>query len=159
MFLEVRRMKQSVLVSILGVCAALLALAGCVGSGSGGGSAGLVNKYSTACMFEVNPPGSYVWTDKDSAVKPGGGGTAEGAAAMNACIQKKAAAAGETVASAKAGQPQEVIEVEQSGTQVAKTYTYGTPPAALSPKPAAREERRCRHRNVLSGGTGYGGCV
>jgi hypothetical protein len=152
------RVKSSLVVSVLGLLASLLVLTGCVSSG--GGNAGLVNKYSTACMFEVNPPGSYVWTDRDSMVKPGGGGTAEGAAALNACIQKKAAAAGETVVTAQAAQSRQVVEVEQSGGQVVETFTYGSPPtAATSPAPARRSEERCRARNVLSGGAGYNGCV
>lgn len=156
--MKVACVKSSLVVSILGLLASFLVLTGCVSSG--GGNAGLVNKYSTACMFEVNPPGSYVWTDKDSMVKPGGGGTAEGAAAMNDCIQKKAAAAGETVATVQAAQSRQVVEVEQSGGQVVETYTYGTPPAAAtSPGPAPQRAERCRARNVLSGGSGYNGCV
>lgn len=135
----------------------LLVLAACVGTGSG--NSALVNKYSTSCMFEVNAPGSYVWSDTDSALKPGGGGTAEGAAALNACIQKKAAAAGDTVATAKAVQPRQVVEVEQSGTGVTKTFTYGRPPAQDSISVSAGGEEKCRNRNVLSGGTGYYGCV
>jgi hypothetical protein len=150
--------KSSLLVSVLGLLASVLLLTGCVSSG--GGNAGLVNKYSTACMFEINPPGSYVWTDGDSKVKPGGGGTAEGAAALNDCIQRKAAAAGETVVTVAAAQSRQVVEVEQSGGQVVETYTYGTAPvAATSPEPARRSEERCRARNVLSGGAGYNGCT
>lgn len=152
------RVKSSLVVSVLGLLASLLLLTGCVSSG--GGAAGLVNKYSTTCMFEVNPPGSYVWTDRDSAVKPGGGGTAEGAAAMNACIQKKAAAAGDTLSTKQAAQSRPVVEVEQTGGQVVETYSYGTPPtAASSPEPARNSEKRCRARNVLSGGSGYNGCI
>ena len=152
------RVKSSLVVSVLGLLASLLVLTGCVSSG--GGNAGLVNKYSTACMFEVNPPGSYVWTDSDTMVKPGGGGTAEGAAALNDCIQRKAAAAGETVATAQAAQSRQVVEVEQSGGQVVETFTYGSPPAAAaSPKSARQTSERCRARNVLSGGAGYNGCV
>jgi hypothetical protein len=152
------QVKSSLVASVIGLLASLLVLTGCVSSG--GGSAGLVNKYSTACMFEVNPPGSYVWTDSDSMVKPGGGGTAEGAAALNDCIRKKAEAAGETVASVQAAQSRQVVEVEQSGGQVVETYTYGTPPAtATSPEPARKSTERCRARNVLSGGAGYNGCV
>lgn len=151
-------MNSSLVVTVLGLLASLLVLTGCVSSG--GGNAGLVNEYSTACMFEVNPPGSYVWGDGDSAVKPGGGGTAAGAAAMNDCIQKKAAAAGETVATVGAAQRRQVVEVEQSGGQVVETYTYGTPPsAATRSEPVRRSEERCRARNVMSGGSGYNGCV
>ena len=151
-------MNRSLVVSVLGLLASLLVLTGCVSSG--GGNAGLVNKYSTACMFEVNPPGSYVWGDGDSAVKPGGGGSEAGAAALNNCIQKKAAAAGDAVASVAATQRRQVVEVEQSGGQVVETYTYGTPPVAATPsEPARRTEERCRARNVLSGGSGYNGCL
>jgi hypothetical protein len=150
-------MKPSVLVSLLFAVGCLLTLAACVGTGSG--NASLVNKYSTSCMFEVNPPGSYVWSDSDSEVKPGGGGTAEGAAAMNACIQRKAAAAGETAATVQTTQQRQVVEVEQSGGQVIETYTYGQAPAAAAPKAVARAEERCRYRNVLSGGAGYNECA
>lgn len=150
-------MKPPVLVSLLFAVGCFLTLAACVGTG--GENASLVNKYSTSCMFEVNPPGSYVWSDSDSAVKPGGGGTAEGAAAMNACIQRKAAAAGETAATVQAGQQSQVVEVQRSGKQVVETYTYGQPPAVTSPKAVAREGEKCRARNVLSGGAGYHGCV
>ncbi len=151
-------MKSSLIVLVFGLLASLLVLTGCVSSG--GGNAELVNKYSTACMFEVNPPGSYVWTDSDTMVKPGGGGTAEGAAALNDCIQRKAAAAGETIVTAQGGQSRQVVEVEQSRGQVVETYTYGSPPAAVaSPEPARRGAERCRARNVLSGGSGYNGCV
>lgn len=149
-------MKSSLVVAVWSAVAGLLFLAGCVGSGSG--NAALLNKYSTSCMFEVNPPGSYVFSDSDTEVKPGGGGTAEGAAALNDCIKRKAAAAGETLETAKVAQPGQVVEVEQSGTQVVETYTYGQPPATETRKPAAREEN-CRQRSVFSGGTGYYGCV
>lgn len=148
-------MKVSV-VAALSALAGLLVLAGCVGGGSG--NASLLNKYSTSCMFEVNPPGSYVYSDSDTEMKPGGGGTAEGAAALNDCIKRKAAAAGETVETAKASQPRQVVEVEQSGTATVETYTYGQPPASEPRKPAAREEK-CRQRSVFSGGSGYYGCV
>lgn len=151
-------MKSSLVVSVLGLLTSLLVLTGCVSSG--GGNAGPVNKYSTACMFEVNPPGSYVWTDSDTMVKPGGGGTAEGAAALNDCIQRKAAAAGETVVTGQAAQSRQVVEVEQTGGQVVETFTYGSPPvAATSAEPDRRSAERCRTRNVLSGGSGYNGCV
>lgn len=151
-------MKSVLVFPIIGLLAFVLVLTGCVSSGSG--NAGLVNKYSTACMFEVNPPGSYVWNHTDSAVRPGGGGTEAGAAAMNDCIQEKAAAAGDTVASVGTTQRRQVVEVEQSGGQVVETYTYGTPPSAATPtEPARRTEDRCRERNVMSGGTGYYGCV
>ncbi len=150
-------MKFSSLWPLLLAFGSLFVLAACVGTESG--NSALVNKYSTSCMFEVNAPGSYVWSDNDAALKPGGGGTAEGAAALNACIQKKAAAAGDTVATAKAAQSRQVVEVEQSGTQVTKTYTYGQPPAQDPSRMSQGGEEKCRQRNVFSGGTGYYGCV
>jgi hypothetical protein len=149
-------MNSAFLAAFCSAVAGLLLLAGCVSSGSG--NAALLNKYSTSCMFEVNPPGSYVFSDSDTEVKPGGGGTAEGAAALNDCIKRKAAAAGETLETAKASQPRQVVEVEQSGTQVVETFTYGQPPATPPRKTAAREEN-CRQRSVFSGGTGYNDCV
>jgi hypothetical protein len=149
-------MKPSFVVAFLSAVAGLLLLAGCVSSGSG--NAALLNKYSTSCMFEVNPPGSYVFSSGDTEMKPGGGGTAEGAAALNDCIKRKAAAAGDTLETAQASQPRQVVEVEQSGTQVVETYTYGQPPAT-APRAAAPREENCRQRSVFSGGTGYFGCV
>jgi hypothetical protein len=150
-------MKMTVLTSTLVATGGLLFLAGCVSTGSG--ASAQLNEYSTSCMFEVNPPGSYVWSDGDSEVKAGGGGTAEGAAAMNACIRRKAAAAGNPI---PAGLPTERTEVVVSGGTVTETYTYGQPPAAAVAPSASRKaatERSCRNRNVLSGGTGYNGCT
>ena len=125
---------------MLAAAAGLLLLAGCVG---GGGGPSIATDHSTACMFEVNPPGSYVWSDRDSEVKPGGGGTAEGAAAMNACIRRKAAAAGGT---GLAAAPTQRSEVVRSGGTVVETYTYGRPPApaatTATPARPARERRR-----------------
>jgi hypothetical protein len=141
----------------LSVLVGLLFLAGCVGGGSG--NAALLDKYSTSCMFEVNPPGSYVFSSGDSEMKPGQDGTAEGAAALNDCIKRKAAAAGETLASAQASQPRQVVEVEQSGTGTVATYTYGQPPASTPGKPAVDTGKRCRERSVFTGGAGYYGCV
>lgn len=142
-------MKTTALISTV-AAAGLLFLTGCV---SGGGPN--ISDYSTSCMFEVNPTGSYVWSDGDTEVTAGAGGTAEGAAAMNACIRQKAAAAGDPLTP---GSATETGTVVRSGTQVTETYTYGTPPASSPAVPATGGER-CRRRNVLSGGTGYGGCT
>lgn len=150
-------MKMTALTSALAATGSLLFLAGCVSTGSG--ASAQLNEYSTSCMFEVNPPGSYVWSDGDSEVKAGGGGTAEGAAAMNACIRRKAAAAGNPISE---GAPTQRSEVVVSGGTVTETYTYGQPPAAAVTAPASRtaaKARSCRNRNVLSGGAGYNGCT
>ncbi len=109
-------------------------------------------------MFEVNPTGSYVWSDGDTEIKAGGGGTAEGAAAMNACIRRKAAEAGDPLV---AGAASERVEVVQTGDTVVETYTYGTPPAVADTPIVTTdiEGESCRRRNVLSGGSGYLGCA
>lgn len=135
-----------------------LILAGCVG---GSGAAGPADKFGTACMFEVNPPGGYVWDSGDAEVKASGGGaTADGVAAMNACIRSKVAAAG---ANGAATAPSEAAV---SGNKVTETSTYATPrPQQVSAKPApavqpmaqapsaAPARRACR--NTFSGGDGY----
>jgi hypothetical protein len=144
-------MTRAPLVSIFLATGSLLVLAACVGGGGGP-----ANDYTTACMFEVNPPGSYVWSDGDSGVTPGGGGTAEGAAALNDCIRRKAAADGMAVTAGAT----ERSEVVRTGNTVTQTYSYGTPPAAATARAApAATGQNCRSRNVMSGGTGYaGGC-
>lgn len=153
---ETIMMHKSALAVIFSSLGGLLFLASCVGTGG----SSIANEYSTSCMFEVNPPGSYVFNGSDDEVKPMADGTAEGAAAMNACIRRKAAEAGkETVVAEKTG-----------ATTVTQTYTYGTPPAsaasatapgALAPSAPApsNDGKSCRRRNVLSGGSGYFGCV
>jgi hypothetical protein len=144
-------MKMTTLTATLTAIGGLVFLASCVET-SGGSD---ISSYSTSCMFEVNPPGSYVFNDGDSEVKPGGGGTAEGAAAMNDCIRRKAEAAGTS------GAMTERTTVETTGDTTVKTYTYGQPPAApaASSKPTATAGKSCRNRNVLSGGSGYYGCT
>lgn len=139
-------MRRSTIAASLSGLGGLLFLASCVGTGDSSN----LNEFSTECMFEVNPPGAYVWSDGDTEVKPGGGATAEGAAAMNDCIRRKAAAAGK-----------EVVEVEQtSATTTTKTYTYGAPPASAVNAPQSTDTgKSCRRRDLFSGGSGYFGCA
>ncbi len=131
----------------------LLVLAGCVGGGSS--QSAIIDEYSTACIFETNAKGSYVYGSGDSEVKAGGNGTAEGAAAINACIRTKAAAAGKPLVAAPAGQ---TTEIEVAGNSVRETFTYGQPPAARATRDAIGVES-CRSRNVMSGGSGYYQCT
>lgn len=136
----------------------LMLLAGCVG-----GSGPNISDYATSCMFEVSPKGAVVWSDGDTEVKIEGG-NAEEAAAMNDCITRKAAEAGVSLTEPAPGAGgAAVYEIERStavrtGTGVTETYTYGTPPAS-SPAAAPSAGESCRRRNVLSGGSGYGGCL
>jgi hypothetical protein len=143
-------------------------LAGCAGGSGSGGGPGLAYEYSTACMFENDAPGAYVFSDGDDQVTAGGGATAEGAAAINACIQRKAAADGKTALSdtslpdvAGVGQSATTTTYGQKSTQ---TYTYGTPPAkvpASAPKPKQSSVAPLSHgicapgAGVLQGGTSY----
>ena len=140
----------------LSVAAVCLVLAGCVG---GSGSGGVANDYATACMFEVNPPGAYVWTDGDSEVKPGGDGTAEGAAQMNACIQRKLAAEGPQ---STAGTTKAKSEVVTSAGKVTETETSGSPrPQKTAKAPAVEVTAQASYGGVpacsltMVGGTGY----
>lgn len=140
------------LLSMLAVTAGLLVLGGCVSSGGNPN----FDDYATSCMFEVNPTGSITWSDGDTEVTAKGGAPGE-AAAMNACIRAKAAAAGDNLAT---GAPRGVTEVEVVGGTVTETFTYGQPPA--SPVPSASGAvavDACRTRNVLSGGSGYYQCT
>ncbi len=116
--------------------------------------------YAAACLFVVNAPGAYVYTGyaEVPTVVAGGGGTKAGADAMNACIRGKVAENKRTAAMPDvAGVPQRV-ETRTNGNRVAKTYTYGTPPAAQSTPAAAATSaafgnRQCSLR--MTGGTGY----
>ena len=147
-------MKPTPFIAVLAAVSALGFLAACAGGGGGQN----IGDYRTACMFEVDPAGSYVWSDGDSEVKAGGGGTAEGAAAMNACIRRKAAEAGDPLVG---GMSSERVEVVQTGDTVVETYTYGTPPTAAKTPIVTTDidGESCRRRNVLSGGYGHLGCA
>lgn len=139
------------LVSLFAASAGLLVLAGCVST------AGNPNfdDYATSCMFEVNPTGSITWSSGDTEVTSTGGAPGD-AAAMNACIRAKAAAAGDDLST---GAPTGVTEVEAVEGTVVETFTYGQPPAApVSSKGGATEGKSCRTRNVLSGGSAYNQC-
>ena len=139
---------MAALVRISFVCATLVALSGCVGT-----SEGLANKHGAACIFEGTPPGAYAWNDGDDVVTAADKGTAEGAALLNACIQRKAAAAGEIVS------PVAAIE---TGT----TLPYTPQPVADAPAPAQTAAKPVPPVTssttaagscslTLTGGTGY----
>jgi hypothetical protein len=143
--------------------ACCVALSGCVGASGGGGGAGLAYQYSTQCMFEVDAPGAYVFNDGDDQVTAGGGATAEGAAALNACIQRKAAADGRTALPDVAGVPQS-LTTTTDGRKTTETFTYGTPPAQATPAPAPKAAPAFQTPSsgfcaagggVLQGGTSY----
>jgi hypothetical protein len=136
--------------------ASLAVLVGCVGGIDSGPD---ISEFATACMFEVDPPGAYVWSSGDTEVKPGGDGTAAGAAAVNACIRTKAAADGVDLTAAAAPRRASTTEVETAGGMVTETFTYGTPPAAAQSTAQPAVEGNCRRRSVLSGGSGYFGCI
>lgn len=60
-------------------------------------SGSLKADYMTSCMFDTNAPGSYQARAADIPVAtpvPGTGATQAGADALNACIQRRAAADG-----------------------------------------------------------------
>ncbi|NJS40559.1 MAG: hypothetical protein HC783_17925 [Rhodobacteraceae bacterium] len=133
--------------------ASLLALAGCVGGGSS--QSAVLDAYSTACIFETNARGSYVYGSGDTEVKPGANSTATEAAAINACIRRKAFDAGTPLVAAPVGQTTEVEVVDSS---IRQTFTYGQPPAAPADD-GAIDVDRCRSRNVMSGGSGYFQCT
>jgi hypothetical protein len=135
--------------------ASLAVLVGCVGGIDSGPD---ISEFATACMFEVNPPGAYVWSSGDTEVKPAGDGTAAGAAAVNACIRMKAAADGVDLTAASP-RPASTTEVQAAGGMVTETFTYGTPPAAARSAAQPAVEGNCRRRSVLSGGAGYFGCI
>ncbi|MYM57027.1 hypothetical protein [Thalassovita mangrovi] len=124
-------------------------------------------KYAVSCMFEVDAPGSYVSAAGPVAtnVVPGEGGTAEGAAALNACIQAKAAQDGVPFQTVIASNQTSKLRKTPEG-QVVRDYSYGTPPsaAAVAPRyPAPGVVRSgsspiCpRRASVMYGGSGY--CV
>jgi hypothetical protein len=103
--------------------------------------------FVTQCMFEVQVPA--------------GGGRQAGIDAMNACISRKAAAAGiapapvssvTTALPSVAGVPQ-TVTTQTNGTTTTETFTYGTPPTAAVP---ASEPARAPICNLqMTGGTGY----
>lgn len=142
------------------ILAVTAALSGCVGTSGGGGGPGLAYEYSTQCMFEINPPGAYVFNDGDDQVTAGGGATAEGAAAMNACIAQKAAADGKSALPDVAGVPQSVT-AKTSGATVTETYTYGSPPAeaAKAPKAPAAAPAKAPKAPASSMPVSYGYCA
>lgn len=122
---------------------------------------------AASCLLEVDAPGSYVTRGVSGVptVKPGGGGTQQGADAINACIRRKAGAGGvqpaqstrpatiETQLPDVAGVPQRV-STQTDGATVRQTYTYGTPPAAAAR--ASTTEVQTRQCNLqMYGGTGY----
>ncbi|KAE9632696.1 hypothetical protein [Parasedimentitalea maritima] len=88
--------------------------------------------YALSCTFEVNPPGQYEYPAGVVApvVTPGIGGTAEGAASMNACIQRMASTSG--YAGSNRGRATVETESVSGGNYTVSTYTYGSPPAAAA---------------------------
>ncbi|MCW3782641.1 hypothetical protein [Defluviimonas salinarum] len=128
---------------------------------------------ATSCLFEVNPPGAYTYPGGVAAptVTPAEGGTAEGAAAVNACIQRRAAALGAPIATsasapdgasaASASTPiREYNAVQSGGGMTVRTYTYGTPPAAAAPGAPTTDlayTPRQRGAAAMTGGAGYRG--
>lgn len=143
---------KTLIASLTGLCSLML-LTACVGSGGPN-----ISEYTTSCMFEVNAKGAYVWSDGDAEVKAQGGGNPAEEAAMNDCIRRKAAAAGDDLTTPA---PRGVTEVQAVDGRVVETFTYGTPPAAAPSAPAmsGATGENCRNRNVLSGGSGYYGCT
>ena len=72
------------LLGLAGAPVLVAMLSACVGGGKA--------DYATQCTFEVKPPGSYSYpagVNVPTAV-PAEGGTQAGAAALNACIRRKA---------------------------------------------------------------------
>jgi hypothetical protein len=103
--------------------------------------------FATQCLFEVQVPA--------------GGGRQAGIDAMNACISRKAAAAGLSPAPVSsvttalpdvAGVPQTVTS-QTNGTTTTETFTYGTPPAATAAASGTAPARPCNLQ--MTGGTGY----
>lgn len=133
--------KTGSLTVVSAFAAAALLLSGCVGS--------VAPDYPLLCMAEVNPPGGYGYPAGVAVptVLPEAGGTQAGAAAVNACIQAKAAAAGKKPTAAK---PRRAVVETQARTNT-KTPPLRAPkpiPAVTTPAP-----RACSYTMV--GGTGY----
>lgn len=139
-------MKTKTLIAMVAAACATLLLAGCMGGT-------IPVSAPTSCMIELSPPGTYIYDARDGTpeVRPSTGGTAEGAAVLMDCIERKNAAAG----------MQETVTEETVGTRTTKTYTYGQPPAAATTSSTGSSTTggNCRNRNVLTGGSGYYGCT
>ena len=118
--------------------------------------------YATRCMFEMSPKGYYTYeAAKVPVVVPAEGGTAAEAAALNACIQAKAAADGKVVATKPAKNRGTYTSSGGAGGTVVRNYTYGTPPASTPVQEygarAPAYTKRQRGASALSGGAGYHG--
>jgi hypothetical protein len=119
--------------------------------------AGGTDAFATQCLFEVTVPS--------------GAGRQAGIDAMNACISRKAAAAGSAPAQSAASVPVAVAlpnvagvpqtqTSQTTGTRTTTTFTYGTPPgsasAAAQSANGTAPTRQCSLQ--MTGGTGYS-CV
>jgi hypothetical protein len=106
----------------------------------------------SSCLFEPGTTGAFIVTGRSGVpvARRASGGTQQAVDALNACIQRKAAANGTAVARTNgaravtetqlanvAGVPQRV-ETTTSGTTTTQTFTYGTPPSTTAPARAGR---------------------
>jgi hypothetical protein len=106
----------------------------------------------SSCLFEPGTTGAYIVTGRSGVpvARRTRGGTQQAVDALNACLQRNAAATGTAVARTNgaravtetqladvAGVPQRV-ETTTSGTTTTQTFTYGTPPSATAPARAGR---------------------
>ena len=127
----------------------LAALVGCVG--------GAFN-YDVQCMGEVKPAGSYTYAAGSAVptVRPGPGGSVQGAAALNTCIRSKAAAAGKTVSPVPASSRQ-VYTISTNGATVTRHYSFGRKrvTAAQGTAPAPYADGFCRGGREMTGGSSY----
>ncbi len=106
----------------------------------------------SSCLFEPGTTGAYIVTGRSGVpvARRTSGGTQQAVDALNACLQRTAAANGTAVARSNgaravtetqladvAGVPQRV-ETTTSGTTTTQTFTYGTPPSTVAPARAGR---------------------
>jgi len=106
-------------------------------------------EFVLACQFEVNPPGSYDYPAgvPVPTVKPGPGGTQDGADALNVCIRRKAAEAGVTTVSKPApgaeANPKRVAQMTAPGILPLPTqYPLEPGDAALWPTLTLEQQQR-----------------
>lgn len=125
------------------------ALVGCVGAGL---------NYDVQCMGEIKPQGSYTYPAASAVptVRPGPGGTVQGAAALNTCIGSKAAAAGKAVSPVPASSRQ-IYTISTNGNTVVRHYSFGRKrvTAASESAPLSYDGSSCRGGLEMTGGTAY----
>ena len=142
-------MSMPKLLTVLTIALPLAALVGCIGAGTG---------YDEQCMGEVKPAGSYTYAASSAVptVRPGPGGTVQGAAALNTCIRSKAAAAGKTVSPVPASSRQ-IYTLSTQGDTVTRRYSFGRKrvTATTETAPSSYEGGSCRGGLEMTGGTGY----